>query len=31
MSREDGLNIGGGDDRKTVIPLSLIKEIEKEG
>ena len=23
MSREDELNIRGGDDRKTVIPLSL--------
>ena len=31
MSREDGLNIGGGDDRETVIPLSLIEENEKEG
>ncbi len=31
MSREDELNVGGGDDRKTVIPLSLIEEDEMEG
>ena len=31
MSREDELNIEGGDDMETVIPWSLIAEDEIEG
>ena len=31
MSSEDELNVVGGDDRETVIPLSLIGEDEMGG
>lgn len=31
MSRENELNLGGGDDRKTMVPLSSIEEDDMEG